>query len=229
MTVFADNLYESSEIVWNPWKIHSHLQGIVYQNSRCCIRTSNGNTTMFDIMTGVRQGCVLSPFLFLIIVDFVMWKTMTSKAYDIKSKHDRLTVLDFVDDIALLSDSHDSLQDMTTKLHDQATRLSLCISCEKTKAMSVALEQSPSVTVVLHIREYMWTAFHILEFTSLEQVMQSSIRQQGWARQHPSFSDSAKYGTAMPSLSYICTNQLWFRQQFTQLIHGRKQQEFHIC
>ena len=154
---------------------------------------------------------------------------MTSKAYDIKSKHDRLTVLDFVDDIALLSDSHDSfrltvldfvddiallsdshdsLQDMTTKLHDQATRLSLCISCEKTKAMSVALEQSPSVTVVLHIREYMWTAFHILEFTSLEQVMQSSIRQQGWARQHPSFSDSAKYGTAMPSLSYICTNQL---------------------
>jgi len=62
--------------------------------------------------------------------------------------------LDFADDIALLVDSHDSLQDKTTKLHDQAARLGLCISCEKTKAISVALEQSPPVTVGQQTLEY---------------------------------------------------------------------------
>jgi len=61
--------------------------------------------------------------------------------------------------------------------------------------------------------------------------MQRSIREQGWVMQHPSSSDSAKYGAARPSTrppSYICTNQLWFRQQSTQLIHGREQQEVHM-
>jgi len=50
--------------------------------------------------------------------------------------------------------SQNSLQDMTTKLHNQAARLGLCISCEKTKAMSVALEQNPPVTVGQQTLEY---------------------------------------------------------------------------
>jgi len=79
---------------------------------------------------------------------------MTNPVYGIKWKHDRLTDLDFADDIALLNDSHDSSQDMTTKLHDQPARLGLRSSCEKTKAMSVALEQSPPVTVGQQTLEY---------------------------------------------------------------------------
>jgi len=36
------------------------------------------------------------------------------------------------DDIALLSDTRSSLQDMTTRLHEQTTKLGLHMSCEKT-------------------------------------------------------------------------------------------------
>jgi len=78
-----------------------------------------------------------------------------------------VTDLDFADDIALLSDSHDSLQDTTTKLQDHATRLGLRISCEKTKAMLVGSEQSPPVTIGQQSIEYVET-FHILEVTSLD-------------------------------------------------------------
>jgi len=31
---------------------------------------------MFNILTGVRQGCVLSLFLFLIVIDFLMRRTV---------------------------------------------------------------------------------------------------------------------------------------------------------
>lgn len=40
--------------------------------SSCCIRTDDGFSEAFGIVTGVRKGCVLSPFLFLLVVDFVM-------------------------------------------------------------------------------------------------------------------------------------------------------------
>ena len=35
---------------------------------------------MFDILTGVRQGCILSPFLFLLVIDFIMKKTIKDRA-----------------------------------------------------------------------------------------------------------------------------------------------------
>ena len=38
----------------------------LYLNSSCCVRTDNGTTNFFNIETGVRQGCILSPFLFLL-------------------------------------------------------------------------------------------------------------------------------------------------------------------
>ena len=63
------------------WKI-VHLYGIpdhyiaiiksLYANSQCCIRTENGNTEYFDIISGVRQGCIISPLLFLIVIDYIL-------------------------------------------------------------------------------------------------------------------------------------------------------------
>jgi len=45
-----------------------------YTNSSCYVKLEEGNTEYFEIETGVRQGCILSPFLFLLVVDFIMRK-----------------------------------------------------------------------------------------------------------------------------------------------------------
>jgi len=79
---------------------------------------------------------------------------MNNPAFGIKWKHDRLTDLDFADDIALLIDAHNSLHDVTTRLHEQATKLGLCISCEKTKTMSAGIEQLPPVIIGQQAVEY---------------------------------------------------------------------------
>jgi len=78
----------------------------LYRKTRCCVKTTNGVTEMFDILTGVRHGCILPPFLFLIVIDFIMRKTTHGQLGPGK-----LADLDFADDIALVSNTRDALQD----------------------------------------------------------------------------------------------------------------------
>lgn len=45
-----------------------------YSDWKCCVRTKAGKTNWFSVETGVRQGCVLSPMLFGIAIDWVVRK-----------------------------------------------------------------------------------------------------------------------------------------------------------
>ena len=121
----------------------------IYLNSSCCVKTDIGNTEFFDIVTGVRQGCTLSPFLFLLAIDFVMREAMNDPDLGIKwNNKSCLTDLDFADDIALLANTKESLQKMTTKLEVAASHVGLRINSEKTKVMQLGnANTSTEITV----------------------------------------------------------------------------------
>ena len=46
--------------------------GIFYNNYKCVVKQQGADLNWFDVKTGVRQGCVVSPFLFIIAVDYLM-------------------------------------------------------------------------------------------------------------------------------------------------------------
>ncbi|XP_078671992.1 uncharacterized protein LOC144911640 [Branchiostoma floridae x Branchiostoma belcheri] len=105
---------------------------------KVCVRTEGGTTDFFNIITGVRQGCILSPFLFLITIDFVLRKTTGDGKEGIRWREEsRLADLDFADDLALLSENNQGLQHLTTKLETSSGKVGLRVSSEKTKAMEV--------------------------------------------------------------------------------------------
>ena len=83
----------------------------VYDNFHSFVSTQEGDTASFPVQTGVLQGDTLAPFLFIIVLDYVLRGTMTPEfGLTLKrrqsSRHSAvfLTDLDFADDIALLSD-----------------------------------------------------------------------------------------------------------------------------
>ena len=44
----------------------------MYENTECCVQIDGDKTEWFEITAGVRQGCIWSSHLFLILIDYVL-------------------------------------------------------------------------------------------------------------------------------------------------------------
>ena len=102
--------------------------GNIYDNSRCRVWTEDG------LSDWCRQGCILSPILFAVAIDWVL-KKATKDHGIVWTGGAKLFDLDFADDIAALSDSTQGLQTVMDSISDASARLGLMISRKKTKIM----------------------------------------------------------------------------------------------
>ncbi|KAI0228799.1 hypothetical protein LSAT2_020751 [Lamellibrachia satsuma] len=129
------------------WKLFAHygipkkiirLIHTTYEPSTCQVVYNGSLTEPFSILSGVRQECLLSPFLFQLAVDWIMASTIegcsgVSSGHSPKSK--QLEHIDFVDDVTLLSHRRDNMQDKVTPLYESAAKLGLKINKKKTRTM----------------------------------------------------------------------------------------------
>ena len=92
----------------------------------------------FPVRAGVRQGCILSPFMFLVVIDAVMRNVNRERRRAIRwGLVDRLEDLDFADDLCLLSEAHSEMQEKLGDLTEGAGKVALAIKAKKTKALRV--------------------------------------------------------------------------------------------
>ena len=98
------------ESLWNimrcygiPDKLIRMVQ-LLYEDTQCAVIDEGEESEWYSVKTGVKQGCSISGFLFLLVLDFVMRKTTKDKDTGLRWKlTTKLEDLDFADDIALLS------------------------------------------------------------------------------------------------------------------------------
>ena len=84
-----------------------------YMDTRARVLSPDGETEFFEILAGVLQGDTLAPYLFVIVIDYIMRMTIEDKATEIgftlyprrSSRVQAINVTDlcFADDIALLT------------------------------------------------------------------------------------------------------------------------------
>ena len=117
---------------------------ILYKNTNVKVRSPDGDTDYFDIVTGVLQGDTLAPYLFIICLDYVL-KTSIDKMKDngFKLAKERsrsypaltITDADYADDIALLANTPVQAEILLHSLQRTADGIGLYVNADKTEYM----------------------------------------------------------------------------------------------
>ena len=78
----------------------------LYAGQEATVRTGHGTTDWFQIGKGVCQGCILSPFLFNLYVEYIMRNAGLEEAQaGIKITGRNINSLRYVDDTTLMAES----------------------------------------------------------------------------------------------------------------------------
>ena len=106
-------------------------------------------TNSFSVRSGVRQGCILSPILFNIALDYIIRQTTQNAQHGIQwTLFSQLEDLDYADDIAPLSTTANHLQRKAHILTENARKTGLQINQKKTeKVMCMNRKERPQIKI----------------------------------------------------------------------------------
>jgi len=118
------------------------LKGL-YEDQIAVIRTEYGDTDGFRIKKGVRQGCILSPFLFNLYAERIMRHAGMDEAEEgIKIAGRTLNNLRYADDTTLLAGNKNDLIELIRRLKRESEKAGLYFNIKKTKIMTTEEEDS---------------------------------------------------------------------------------------
>ena len=131
----------------SPWKLLRYycildiifkLIMAMYEDTTSCVRTSEGKSRIFPILSRVKQGCVLSPLLGTLVIKYIS-RSIESTGL---RPHDRLiSYLNFDDDIAILDTCKTRLQELLSNIQQKVDGFRLKVNVSKIKG--VATSDSP--------------------------------------------------------------------------------------
>jgi hypothetical protein len=115
----------------------------IYTNSKSRVRINTDLSEEFSVTTGVLQGDTLAPFLFIIVLDYVMRGIPTGFGFKTHSQPDVvLEDLDFADDIGLLDETIEQAQNHVESLAAGASSVGLKLNIDKTKFLALPRQAS---------------------------------------------------------------------------------------
>jgi hypothetical protein len=105
-----------------------------YNSFQCRVLHNGQLTEPFQTISGARQGCLLSPLLFLVVSDGVLTEMFSKKARGISRRLTQtLEDLDYADDICLLSHKWSDMQEKLNDLNYESKKIGLHTNLAKTE------------------------------------------------------------------------------------------------
>ena len=104
----------------------------LYAGQEATVRTGHGTTDWFQIRKGVQQGCILSPCLFNLYAEYIMWNATLDEAQaGIKIAMRNITSLRYADDTTLMAESKKELKSLLRKVKEESEKAGLKLNIQK--------------------------------------------------------------------------------------------------
>ena len=107
----------------------------LYAGQEAAVRTGHGTTDWFQIEKGVCQGCILSPCLFNLYAEYIMWNARLDEAQaGIKISRGNINNFRYADVTTLMAESKKELKSLLMK--EESEKVGLKVNIQKTKIMA---------------------------------------------------------------------------------------------
>ena len=109
----------------------------LYAGQEATVRTGHGTTDWVQIGKGVRQGCILTPCLFNLYVEYIMQNARLEEAQaGIKIAGRNINHLRYADDTTLMAESEEELKRLLIKMEEESEKAGLKLNIQKTKIIT---------------------------------------------------------------------------------------------
>ena len=109
----------------------------LYTGQEATVRTGHGATDWFQIIKGVRQGCILSAYLFNLYAEYIMRNAGLDEAQaGIKIVGRNTNNLRYGDDTTLMAERAEELKSLLMKVKEESEKVGLKLNILKTKIMA---------------------------------------------------------------------------------------------
>ena len=115
----------------------------LYYGSKAKVFVNGDLSEEFEVSTGVMQGDVLAPYLFILVVDYVMSRSEENFGFEYTKRLSprypgkRIADLDYADDIALLESTIERATEFLRRVSEEALNVGLEINTDKTECMII--------------------------------------------------------------------------------------------
>ena len=111
----------------------------LYASQEAPVRTGRG-TDWFQIMKGVRQGCILSLCLFNLYPEYILRNARLNETQaGIKIAGRNINNLRYADDTTLMAEIEEELKSLLMKVKEESEKAGLKLNIQKTKIMASGL------------------------------------------------------------------------------------------
>ena len=115
-----------------------HWVKVLYKDSKSAVINNGNFTEFFNLERGVRQGCPLSTYLFLLVVELLSISIRNNQQIEgIKLKNNTLKISQMADDTTIFLSSSASIPPLLSILNDFAISSGLKTNVEKTKVYPI--------------------------------------------------------------------------------------------
>ena len=114
----------------------TYLLRNLYAGQEATVRTGHGTIDWFQIGKAVCQGWILSPCLFNLHAEYIMWNAGLDEAQaGIKIARRNINNLRYADDTTLMAESKE-LKSLLMKVKEKSEKAGLKLNIQKTKIMA---------------------------------------------------------------------------------------------